>query len=130
MTGSTNNNNSSNNRPKSTNPFGGVQQQLNTIQQSSSANNLINRPLSTTPSTTTTYSNPFSQQVPKAPPMNQLNGNSANLFPSFNNTQFMQQQPTPMIMPQATFPTFNQQQQSTVTAFGGGYNQQSTNPFL
>jgi hypothetical protein len=129
MTGSTNN---SNNRPKSTNPFGGVQQQLNTIQQSSSANNLINRPLSTTPSTTTTtYSNPFSQQVPKAPPMNQLNGNSANLFPSFNNTQFMQQQPTPIIMPQATFPTFNQQQQSTVTAFGGGYNnQQSTNPFL
>lgn len=130
MTGTTNNNNA-NNRPKSTNPFGGVQQQLNTIQQSSSANNLINRPLSTTPSTTTTYSNPFSQQVPKAPPMNQLNGNSANLFPSFNNTQFMQQQPTPMIMPQATFPTFNQQQQSPVAAFGGGYNnQQSTNPFL
>ena len=140
------NNNNNNNRPKSTNPFGNLQQQLNnTLQQSTSANNLLNRPMSTTTTTTSAaVSNPFAQQLPKAPPMNQLNGNSANLFPSFPATStglpFMQSQQSPIIMPQmqstaTPFPAFNQQQQqfmqnqSTVAAFGG-YNQQSTNPFL
>ena len=128
-----------NNRPKSTNPFGGVQQQLNNLQQSSSANNLINRNSSvTTPTISGTTINPFAQQSTKAPPMNQLNKNSANLFPSFptqaTSAPFIQQQQPPMFMNSAAFPQqpFIQNNQPALTAFSGnsGFNQQSTNPFL